>query len=124
MKRLLLSLLLISIVIAPGVSYGAIYILVDQFSPEKKFPIAVADLLNEKTDAPDQEGKAIADILSRNLKLAGYFDLVSVPRALEFSSAVEPDTMPFDQWNSIGARVFVKGTYKKRGKKAIQKIRH
>lgn len=123
MRTLKFTILFLVIFLFPLRSHAAIYILIDQFSPEKKFPIAIADLINKKTDTPDAEGKQIANILRRNMKLAGYFDLVQVPRPLNWSGALTPESMDYSSWNATGARVFVKGAYKKRGKKYILELR-
>jgi TolB protein len=123
MKRRFFLLFTVLLSLWAGKSHGAIYILVDQFSPERKFPIAIADLINEKESAPDAEGKAVADILRRNMKLAGYFELVPVPNALGSSAAVTPEEINFDAWNATGARVFVKGAYKRKGKNLTLELR-
>lgn len=122
MKRFLFSLLFSFLFILPKTGTAAIYIVIDQFSPERKFPIAIADLINKKTGVPDQEGKEIADMLRRNLKLAGYFNLLRVPRALNYSNSLTPETIDFGQWTAAGARVFVKGSYKRRGKKVVLQL--
>lgn len=104
-------------------SQAAIYILIDQFSPENKFPIAVADLIDKKSLAPDAQGKELADMLRRNLKLAGYFDLTPVPAGLNNAPGLTPGDINFPQWAATGARVFVKGAYKGRGKKITLELR-
>lgn len=116
-------ILLALVLLIPSRADAAIYILIDQFSPEQKFPIAIADLIEKKSQAPDTEGKRISDILRRNMKLAGYFDLVNVPSSLNNSPATTPGDINFDAWNATGARVFVKGTYKGRGKKITLELR-
>lgn len=123
MKRFFTLAILALILSTPLSSHAAIYILVDQFSPEHKFPIAISDLIEKKSMAPDAEGKRISDILRRNMKLAGYFDLVNVPNSLNQSPAVTPGDINFESWAATGARVFVKGTYKGRGKKITLELR-
>lgn len=123
LRFLTLCLVFLSMTLAPLSAKAAIYILVDQFSPEKKFPIAIADFINQKTLVPDAEGKELANMLRRNMKLAGYFDLVSVPASLNSHPGLTPGDLNFPQWSSTGARVFVKGAYKKRGKKITLELR-
>ena len=51
-----------------------IYIIIDQPSAEKKFPIAVPDLLyTKKTNDKDNFAVRIPDVIRNDLKLAGYF---------------------------------------------------
>ncbi len=123
MKRIFLLLTLAVLYIFPLNSQAAIYILVDQFSPENKFPIAISDLIEKKSMAPDAEGKRISDILRRDMKLAGYFDLINVPNSLNQSPAMTPGDINFNAWDATGARVFVKGSYKGRGKKITLELR-
>lgn len=123
MGRFFLVMAFVLTGIFPLKAHSAIYILIDQFSPEHKFPIAIGDFINQKTDQPDAEGKEVADILRRSMKLAGYFDLVTVPQALNFSPNLTPETINFESWQGTGARVFVKGGYKRKGKKIVLQLR-
>lgn len=123
MRRLLIGLFFILVGLLPTRGEAAIYILIDQFSPDHKFPIAIADLINDKTKQPDAEGKQVADILRRNMNLAGYFDLVGVPSSLNSSPQLKPDEMDFPAWAGTGARVFVKGSYKAKGKNMTLELR-
>lgn len=123
MRKIFTLLNLIIILLLPKLSHSAIYILVDQFSPEHKFPVAVADLIDKKSGQTDAQGMEIADILRRNLQLAGYFDLIDKSKYADRGPALLPEEINFDQWNAIGARVFVKGGYKKSGKNLILELR-
>ena len=73
------------------------YIVIDQFSPAQKFPIAIADLHNKKSNQVDETGIAIADILRKNLKIAGYFDIISKSFYKDRTSALLPEEVNFEQ---------------------------
>ncbi len=111
------------ILLLPRLGHAAIYILIDQFSPDKKFPIAIADLVETKSGAIDAEGIAIADILRKNINLAGYFDVLNKSSYLDRSAALTTEEIDFSKWSQIGATVFVKGGYKKKGKDLIIEFR-
>ncbi|MCP5468013.1 MAG: Tol-Pal system beta propeller repeat protein TolB [Deltaproteobacteria bacterium] len=102
---------------------AAIYINIEDFSPAQKFPIAVSDIINQKEQIPDEEGVEIADILRRNLKLAGYFDIIPKSQYLDKSAALLPEQVNFKKWTATGARVFIKGAYVKRGKSRTLELR-
>lgn len=122
MKRYFLFLFTIFFLI-PKNSPAAIYIVIDQFSPEKKFPIAVADLIEQKSQSADVQGVAIADILRNNLKLAGYFDIINTSTYLDRGPTLLPEQVPYERWSQIGANVFVKGSYQKKGRDFIIELR-
>ncbi len=121
LKRLFIALSIL--VFLPLKSWGAIYILVDQFSPEHKFPIAIGDFINEKSQSPDEEGRKLAALLRRDMQLAGYFDLLNVPASLNNDPEVSPEAMNFGAWSATGSRVFVKGVYRRRGKSLTLELR-
>lgn len=123
MKRTLPLFFFFLIILFSQNSYSAIYILVDQFSPEHKFPVAVSDLIEKKSGQADAQGVEIADILRRNLELAGYFDLIDKSKYADRGPALLPEEINFEQWSATGARVFVKGAYKKSGKNLILELR-
>jgi len=123
MKRFLRLIAFFLIALTVKNSHAAIYILVDQFSPEHKFPIAVADLIEKKSGQSDAKGLEIADILRRNLELAGYFDVIDKNKYTDHSGALLPEEVNFDAWNATGARVFVKGGYKQSGKNLVIELR-
>lgn len=123
MKRPFFLLFIALTLLAPRLSHAAIYILIDQFSPDRKFPVAVADLADMKTGAIDAEGVAVADILRNDLKLAGYFDIVDKSRYTDRSPALTPEEIDFSQWSSTGATVFVKGGLQKKGKNYVLQLR-
>jgi len=123
MKRRFFYLVIALVMLVPNFSGGAIYIVVDQFSPEHKFPVAVADLVNTKTGVSDAEGVAIADILRNDLKLAGYFDIIDKSRYTDRSANLTPEQIDFAQWSATGATVFVKGGYEKKGKNYVLQLR-
>jgi TolB protein len=107
----------------PRPASAAIYILIDQFSPDKKFPIAIADLVDLKTGAADPEGKAVADILRNDMKLAGYFDIVDKSRYVDTGPTLTPEEIDFSKWTATGATVFVKGGLQKKGKNYVIQLR-
>ncbi|MCE9625870.1 MAG: hypothetical protein K8R69_10540 [Deltaproteobacteria bacterium] len=124
MKRRLSLALFALLCLLPIRSRAAIYILVDQFSPEKKFPIAVADLIEKKSGQTDAIGQEIADTLRKNLKLAGYFDIVDKASYADKGPAMTPEEgLDFSKWTSTGATVFVKGAYQKKGKNYVVELR-
>ncbi len=123
MKRFLLSFAFIISFTTPFKSFGAIYILIDQFSPDRKFPIAIADFVNKKSGTADEVGVEVADILRRNMNLAGYFDIIPKSKYADRSAAMTPEEINFEQWTTTGARVFVKGLYKKSGKNLVLELR-
>ncbi|MCB1214835.1 MAG: Tol-Pal system beta propeller repeat protein TolB [Deltaproteobacteria bacterium] len=102
---------------------SAIYILVDQFSPENKFPIAVADIVNQDTGSLDEESSRLTNILKHNLKLAGYFELKTVPRSLSTNLNLKPENQNYASWDATGGRVYVKGAYRKKGSKIELELR-
>ncbi|HEX5034433.1 MAG TPA: Tol-Pal system beta propeller repeat protein TolB [bacterium] len=123
MKRLTLFAYLLCLSVLPLRAQAAIYILIDQFSPEHKFPIAVADLVEKKSGQADAQGVEIADLLRKNLKLAGYFDIVDKANYQDRSAALKPEEVDFGLWTATGATVFVKGGYQKKGKNLVIEFR-
>ncbi|MFO1463537.1 MAG: Tol-Pal system beta propeller repeat protein TolB [bacterium] len=124
MKRRLFFALVAVLLMSPLKARAAIYILIDQFSPEHKFPIAVADLIERKSRQSDAKGGDIADLLRHNLKLAGYFDIVDKSRYSDRGPALTPEEgLDFGQWSATGATVFVKGAYEKKGKNYLIELR-
>ena len=122
-RRLSLALFAFSLLL-PLSSQAAIYILIDQFSPERKFPIAVADLIEKKSGQADATGAEVADILRKNLKLAGYFDIVDKANYADRGPALTPEEgLDFSKWSATGATVFVKGGYQKKGKNLVLELR-
>lgn len=123
MKRLPIYALLLVFFLLPFKAQAAIYILIDQFSPEHKFPIAVADLVEKKSGQTDAQGIAISDLLRKNLKLAGYFDIVDKSGYQDRSATLLPEEVNFGLWSQTGATVFVKGAYQKKGKNLLIEFR-
>jgi len=124
MKRRLFFFLFACLIAIPLRAHAAIYILIDQFSPEHKFPIAVADLIEKKSGQVDSQGTDISNLLRNNLKLAGYFDIIDKSRYTDHSPALTPETgLDFGQWSATGATVFVKGAYEKKGKNDVIELR-
>lgn len=122
-QSLKILLLLTTFFLASQVHAAAIYIKIEDFSPEQKFPIAIADVINQKNQAADEEGIAISNILRRNLKIAGYFDIIPQSQYLDRSAALLPEQVDFKKWTATGAKVFIKGAYVKRGSSLTLELR-
>ncbi len=122
-KMTLLFFLFFSILLPSLSQAAAIYIKIEDFSPERKFPIAIADLLNRKAGVADEEGIEIANLIRRNLKIAGYFEIIPQSQYLDRSAALLPEQVDFKKWTATGARVFIKGAYHKRGKSRTLELR-
>jgi TolB protein len=71
------------------------------------YPIAVSPLKGDERD-----GGHFADIVARDLDLAGLFKVIDRSAYIENaqSSGVTSDTINFDNWKTIGALALVKGT--------------
>ncbi len=87
-----------------------IYIYVDQPSPERKFPIAVPDLVNLKGGEKDDLLTKIPDVLRNDLKLAGYFQVLNKSTYLENPGpGLISQEIDFKKWTAIEANALVKG---------------
>src|SRR3989338_6744383 len=101
-------------------AHARIYIQIDQPS-EKKFPIAVVDLVSTGGGENKDWSKKTADIIRKDLGLTGIFDLVS-PEDFPNSAgarSINPSTIQFPPWTLIGAQALVNGGYSK-GKDGVQ----
>ncbi|MBI2336259.1 MAG: PD40 domain-containing protein [Deltaproteobacteria bacterium] len=84
-----------------------IYILIDQFTPEQRFPIAVADLSGSSDTAHE-----LTEMLKKNLNLAGYFEVIDRSRFTDHSGHYLPEDINFSKWTGIGARGLITGVVK------------
>ncbi len=96
-----------------------IYIQIDQPS-EKKFPIAVADLVPSDEVSKDWNRKVSA-LIRKNLAMTGLFDLVDPLEFPKETSALDPNPgrIQFAPWSFIGVQALINGTYTK-GKDSIR----
>lgn len=78
-----------------------------------RIPVAVSPL--EVESGSEELGTRFAEILARNLKLSGYFDLLARDTFVEGPSPVDLDQINFGSWSVIGARALVKGTMRPAG---------
>lgn len=86
-----------------------IFIPVDQ-PIDKKFPIAVADLVKSDGSGVGSAKKEIADIIRNDLELSGYFFVIPKRAYLDHSDAVTAETIDFKKWTMIDAGAVVKGS--------------
>ncbi len=102
-----------------------IYIIIDQPSAEKKFPIAVPDLLyTKKQDDKDNYALKITDVLRNDLKLAGYFNILDKTGYLENPGpGLLVSEIDFKKWTAIEANALVKGGLSLDGKNLIIQLR-
>lgn len=78
----------------------------------RSYPVAVSPLKNSGSRAADVATK-FADIVARDLTLAGYFKVLERTAYIEKpdDSGYTADTINFDNWSVIGALALVKGSY-------------
>jgi len=101
-----------------------IYIQIDQPS-EKKFPLAVVDLVSEGKGEDKNWSRKVSEILRKDLALTGLFDLIpedQFPNS-EGSRATNPAKIQFQPWSLIGVQALVNGSYE-RGKDGIHVEMH
>ncbi len=132
MKKIILSSLLVLLPFLAQAQESApapespggkrLYIILDQPLPDKKFPIAIPDLLPKNGSDKDGLAIKIADVLRNDVKLAGYFNLISKTAYPENPGAIIP---PFDfkPWSALEAAALVKGGYSLDGKNIVLEMR-
>ncbi|MBI1910017.1 MAG: Tol-Pal system beta propeller repeat protein TolB [Deltaproteobacteria bacterium] len=94
-----------------AVAEARIYIMVDQ-PLEKKFPIAVPDLINTGSRDPEEWAETLPEIIRKDLQIAGLFEVMnpdSFPRQDEKNFTAE--TVRFAAWNLIGTQALIKGAF-------------
>ncbi len=94
---------LLFLILFPLIARAEIYILIDEFTPEKKFPIAIGNLEG------DSSAEEVNELLKKNLNLAGYFDIIHESRFLDKSTNYLPEEIDYTKWTTIGAGVMIKG---------------
>jgi TolB protein len=102
-----------------------IYIIIDQPSAEKKFPIAVPDLLyTKKTNDKDNFAVRIPDVIRNDLKLAGYFNVLDKGSYLENpGNGLAAQEIDFKKWTAIEANALVKGGMSMDGSSIVMELR-
>ena len=55
-------------------------------------------------------GRKFAEVVERNLRLSGYFQVIDSKAYIEGPTPVDLDQINFANWNVVGARALVKGT--------------
>jgi len=85
------------------------------FGPDSRsYPVAIAPLKSLSTGAAGADiGTRFADIIGRDLTVAGYFKVLDRAAYLEKpdASGYTADTINFESWSVIGALALVKGAY-------------
>lgn len=119
MKKIL-QIALISLVLVIGTTaYGRIYIPIDQ-PADQKFPIAICNL-----DGGGSLSKDIPEIIRNDLKLSGYFAIMS-PNIFKDAAkreGIDLDSIRFNYWTAIEAQALVKGEIKKEHGKYVATMR-
>jgi len=102
-----------------------IYIILDQPSAERKFPIAVPDLLyTKKTNDKENFAVRIPDVIRNDLKLAGYFNVLDKNGFPENPGpGLSAQEIDFKKWTSTGAEALVKGGIHLDGKNIVLELR-
>ncbi|MGH7818657.1 MAG: Tol-Pal system beta propeller repeat protein TolB, partial [Candidatus Binatia bacterium] len=72
-----------------------------------RIQIAVSPLAEERGGGL---GARFSEIVSRNLTLSGYFQVLDAKAYIEGPSPMDLDRIDFANWNVLGARALVKGT--------------
>src|SRR5262245_4461324 len=82
----------------------------------RNYPVAIAPLKNEGGSTGKDLGTRFADIIGRDLTLAGYFKVLDRNAYIEKSdSGYTADSINFDNWSVIGALALVAGGYRLEG---------
>lgn len=114
----LISAVSICLMVCAGPAAAKVYIDID--SPMiQKFPIAVADFLNQG-GAPakgEDYSTRLSGELNRMLQITGYFTILDKRAFLEDprNSGITADKIRFTDWTGIGAESLVKGGYSNSG---------
>lgn len=107
-RKSIYILTFIAALIFAGNASARIFIPVDQ-PADKKFPIAVADIV--KLDGGSgSAAKKIAETIRNDLELSGYFTVIPKSAYIDRSKDVTADTIDFKKWTMIDARALVKGS--------------
>jgi len=119
-KRRLRSLVVAAACLAAGQAEARIYIQVDQPS-EKKFPIAVVNLVASDGEESRDWSNKVAETIRKNLGMTGLFDLIPQDQFPSSGGALatNPAGIQFPPWSLIGAQALVNGSYTK-GKEGVK----
>ncbi|HLY77964.1 MAG TPA: hypothetical protein VKQ70_01225, partial [Caulobacteraceae bacterium] len=79
----------------------------------RSYPVAIAPLKNLSAGAGADVGMRFADIIGRDLTVAGYFKVLDRAAYIEKpeASGYTVDDINFESWSAIGAMALVKGAY-------------
>ena len=88
-----------------------IYIQIDQPS-EKKFPVAVANLVPVNRGSSKEWNRKISEIIRKNLTMTGLFDIIPEEQSPENPGANSPNpaAIQFAPWSLIGVQALVNGS--------------
>ncbi|MBU0504783.1 MAG: hypothetical protein ABII18_11410 [bacterium] len=117
-KKIILFVLLFSFFI-PKIADARIYILIDEAS-SKKFPIAVPSFLDYKGNQ-SSFGKKFSDLLIKDLKIAGLFDVVDDSKLPQKDK--DTSNINFEKWQALEVGALVKGFVDKVDDKYVFKIK-
>lgn len=107
-----------------AVSAKGLYIVLDQAGIEKKFPIAVTDMEVFLKNDKEALSTKVAEILKNDLKIAGFFEVLSKSKYPENPGPSENATdINFNNWKNIGAQALVKSTLNEDSKNYIFEFR-
>ncbi len=96
------------------------------FGPgSRSYPVAVSPLKNLSANAAAGVATRFADIISRDLTLAGYFKILDRAAYVEKpeASGYTAEAINFDNWSVIGALALVKGAYTVEGDNLTVEVR-
>ncbi|MBF0106028.1 MAG: PD40 domain-containing protein [Deltaproteobacteria bacterium] len=115
-----ISFILFFVFIFISQAHARIYILIDELSEEKKFPIAVPSFLTEKGGFAGGTAKKMNDLIRKDLKIAGFFNVIDDSLLPNKDSDVEQ--INFEKWQALEVGALVKGivTKPEKGGKTIQ----
>lgn len=100
-----------------------IYIPVDQPS-DKLFPIAIAPMVPlEGVGFSSKVLRDIPEIIKNDMRLSGYFEVISDSAFLDTGNALTADTINFSKWTAIEAGALVKGSVRKDGGRFIVQLK-
>lgn len=119
MKNIIKVSLLILVLLISSTASARIYIPIDQ-PADQKFPIAICRL-----DGGGSLSKKIPEIIRNDLKLSGYFAIIS-PNIFKDAAKKEGitlDDIRFNYWTAIEAQALVKGEIKKERGKYVATLR-
>ncbi len=109
MKKILFA---ITILLAVRTAQARIYIQIDQPS-EKKFPVAVANLIPAGGGSSKDWTRGVAEIIRKDLALTNLFDIIPPEQypTNDAANSASSATMQFAPWSLIGAQALVIGSY-------------